>query len=85
MPATASISSSIPLYRPQSIEETRLETWFERDRAYVALCTLDGTAIVSWWDEAVAEAIEDGSLEPRSLHESAYEYARHLRLVGSAQ
>ncbi|HVB56998.1 MAG TPA: hypothetical protein VNE63_11275 [Candidatus Acidoferrales bacterium] len=70
---------------PASIDETQLETWFERDRAWVALQTLDGETILEWWDEAVSEAIEDGFLNPRRYHESAYEYAESLRLVSSAQ
>ncbi len=69
---------------PQSIEETQLQTWFERDRAWVSLQTLDGETILEWWDEAVPEAIEDGFLNPRHYHESAFEYAQSLRFVGGA-
>lgn len=79
MQATAIVSQ-----HPQSIDETQLQTWFERDRAWVALENLDGETIIEWWDEAVSEAIEDGFLNPRHYHESAYEYAEHLRLVGGA-
>ncbi|HEX5423265.1 MAG TPA: hypothetical protein VFW94_06930 [Candidatus Acidoferrales bacterium] len=74
---------SLPQH-PQSISETKLETWFERDRSYVSLQTLNDEPIIEWWDEAVSEAIEDGFLNPRSLHESAFDYAAHLRLVGGA-
>jgi len=31
---------------PQSIAETQLQTWFERDRAWVALQTRDGETII---------------------------------------
>jgi hypothetical protein len=59
-----------------SIDETELLTWFERDRAHVELRNkLDDSTIVEWWDEDVAEAIEDGSLNPRDYHSTAYGYA----------
>jgi hypothetical protein len=70
-------------------EQTYLETWFERDRAHVALMDLrdESTTLVEWWDEDVWQAIEDGflsdkgfvlgrMLRTRELHESAYEYAQ---------
>lgn len=77
-------AQTIVSQHPQSIEETQLQTWFERDRAWVALQTLDGETILEFWDSAVSEAIEDGFLNPRRYHESAYGYAEHLRLVGGA-
>lgn len=59
-----------------SIDETELLTWFERDRAHVELRNkLDDSTIVERWDEDVAEAIEDGSLNPRDYHSTAYAYA----------
>ena len=59
-----------------SIGDTELLTWFERDRAHVELRNkLDDSTIVEWWDGDVAEAIEDGSLNPRDYHSSAYDYA----------
>lgn len=83
MRATPSLTvSRAAVHRPQSIQQTRLATWFERDRQWVSLQTLDGETILEWWDSAVSEAIEDGFLEPRNLHQSAYDYAAHLRLVG---
>ena len=60
---------------------TRLSTWFERDRASVMLEDLQGNSIVEWWDEAVAEAVEDGFLTPKNWHESALEYANAMRLA----
>ena len=66
-----------------------IETWFERDRAYVGLHYADeagrpdtnSPAIVEWWDEAVSEAVEDGYLNPRDYLSSALDYARSLDLI----
>lgn len=64
------------------MNQTELLTWFERDRAHVELRDrrTDAT-IVEWWDEEVREAIDDGFLEPRRFHESAYEYAKDVGLL----
>lgn len=62
--------------------ETSVETWFERDRAHVALeDDRTGETIVEWWDEDVHQAIEDGFLDPRDYHGSAYEFARDMGLL----
>lgn len=62
--------------KPLAMSETELHTWFERDRAHVELRNIDTQkTIVEWRDEAVEEAVVDGFLDPRKLHESAYEYA----------
>lgn len=59
------------------IRETELHTWFERDRAHVDLRDKrDDKTIVEWWDEAVGEAVEDGFLDRKDFHSSAYEYAK---------
>jgi hypothetical protein len=64
------------------IDDTELLTWFERDRAHVELRNkLDDSTIVEWWDEDVSEAVEDGSLNPRHYHSSAYEYAEVCGLL----
>jgi hypothetical protein len=70
------------MIRSLPIERTRLETWFERDRAHVALidARTDET-IVEWWDDAVGEAIEDGFLTSRNLQGSAYDYAASIGLL----
>ena len=72
---------------------TRLETWFERDRAHVALVDADtDETIFELWDDAVFEAVEDGFLDhraflmgklmrPAALHSSMEDYARHLGLL----
>lgn len=69
-----------------TIEDTVLNTWFERDRAHVCLSRKDrdgdaGTTIVEWWDEAVHDAIEDGFLDRRDLHASAFENAVSHKLL----
>jgi hypothetical protein len=59
--------------------DTHIETWFERDRAHVALYESHSQSLIAeWWDEDVAQAVEDGFLNPRDYHRSAYEYARQL-------
>lgn len=57
------------------IQDTKIHTWFERDRAHVELrdARTDET-LVEWWDEDVSQAVEDGFLRPRDWHGSAYEY-----------
>lgn len=69
------------------IEQTELVTWFERDRAHVALCDVnsDGNAILEFWDSDVAELVEDGFLNPRDWHGSLYEYAAYLGELPSAE
>jgi len=59
-----------------SIGNTELLLWFERDRAHVELRNkLDDSTIVEWWDGDLEEAVEDGALNPRDYHSTAYEYA----------
>ena len=67
---------------PLPLEQTSLNTWFERDRAHVELIdTRTDETIIEWWDEAVSEAIEDGFLNSRNLHGSAYDYAASVGLL----
>lgn len=57
------------------IEDTEISTWFERDRAHVALTTDDGQrTLAEWWDDDVEQAVEAGTLDPRDWHGSAYEH-----------
>lgn len=90
-------SRSVSEREPITIQETALNTWFERDRAHVALldARTDAT-IVEWWDEEVFQAIEDGFLDdrafilnrlarPRRLHESAYEFAANIGLLPESE
>jgi hypothetical protein len=59
--------------------DTHIETWFERDRAHVALYESKSQSLIAeWWDGEVTEAVEDGFLNPRDYHGSAYSYARQL-------
>jgi hypothetical protein len=69
-----------------AIGSTVLDTWFERDRQHVCLSRrqADGSAggtIIEWWDGAVTEAVDDGFLNPRNYHASAFEYARSHGLL----
>ncbi len=74
------------LPRP-TFEQTKLDTWFERDRAHVNLIDKrTDTTLIEWWDEEVHEAVECGFLSDRgyimgrnmdknyALHESAFNY-----------
>lgn len=68
------------------IEQTELQTWFERDRAHVELRNAQTDAtILEFWDEDVSELIEDGFLNPRDWHGSLYEYAAYLGLLPGAE
>lgn len=63
-----------------------VETWFERDRAYVGLYRTDiygkpdtnSEAIVEFWDEAVDEMVQGGFLDPSDYAGSLYDYARSI-------
>jgi hypothetical protein len=60
---------------PPEFDDTHVETWFERDRAHVALYDDRAeTILIEWWDDDVRAAIEDGFLQPRDYHTSAYAY-----------
>jgi hypothetical protein len=48
--------------------EVAVTTWFERDRAHVALQEVaTGEILVDWWDEAVNELFEDGFFKNDSI------------------
>ena len=64
-------------YRNQgyTIETTKIDTWFERDRSFVALySSRSDVMLMCWWDAAVNEAVEDGFLDMGRLHETALAY-----------
>lgn len=62
--------------------DTEIHTWLERDRSHVELRnSLTGETIVEWWDEGVEQAIQDGFLNARDWHRSAYDYAVHVGLI----
>lgn len=72
-----------------TIDDTVTDEWHERDRNSLILYVKDedggfGDSIVEWWDEDYVQAIEDGFLEPRRLHESAFEYALERGLLNPA-
>jgi hypothetical protein len=58
--------------------QTRLTTWFERDRAHVDLQDANGNTLIEWWDDDVRQAADDGFLKmgrgTQALHKSAYDY-----------
>lgn len=58
-----------------------VSTWFERDRAYIALLDEDDRVIVEFWDEGVDQAIEDGFIDMRNLKKSLIEYAIYFDLL----
>ena len=66
-----------------TFDQTECSAWFERDRAHVHLHWKGdpGSTIIEWWDEAVAEAVEDGFISPKDWHGDSYEYAKTLGLV----
>lgn len=68
-----------PIENP--VDDFEIETWFERDRAHVALQDSEGETVIEWWDEDVAQAVEDGFLDPKDWLGSAIEYAEHLGLI----
>jgi len=73
---------SEPIVSPYDIDDLELHTWFERDRAHVELRDpVTDETIIEWWDEAVEEAIEDGFLDPRDYHGSAFKYARYVGII----
>jgi len=77
-----SFTEPVPLV---DINDTEILTWFERDRAHVELRnSLTDETIIDWWDDAVNEAIEDGYLDPRDWHGTAYDYALRFNLVRDA-
>jgi hypothetical protein len=64
------------------LEDTELEKWFERNRSHVALRDKKtGETIIEWWDDDFAAAVEYGFLDPRRLHRSAYDYAKHMGVI----
>lgn len=72
-----------------AIDDTITDEWHERDRNYLILYMKDedggfGDSIAEWWDEDYVQAIEDGFLDPRSLHDSAFEYAEQAGLLNPA-
>jgi hypothetical protein len=69
-----------------SIDDTIHDQWHERDRHNLVLYMKNedgsfGDTIVEWWDEDYEEAVEDGFIDPRRPHETAFEYALNMGLL----
>ncbi|MDE2102240.1 MAG: hypothetical protein KGL39_33650 [Patescibacteria group bacterium] len=68
------------------INDTEHDTWNERDRLHFDLKhKKTGKTIHELWDDDARQAVEDGFIDPRNLHESHYEYAQHLGLIKSSE
>ena len=67
----------------RTMENTTYDDWFERDRAHIALYALNGKVLMEFWDEAVAEIIEDGFIKfdrrDGNYHRSMVDYLNHLQ------
>lgn len=65
---------------------TRCDTWFERDRAMVRLTDTRDQEIMCLWDDAVQAFIEDGFKSHRQAwHEALAEYATEMKLQTKEQ
>ena len=64
---------------------TKLNTWFERNRSFIGLETTDGETIADWWDEDVHAMFESGYFVSNKgqsrLHQSVVEYANEMGIV----
>lgn len=71
-----------PKAKAVAIDDTSLNTWFERDRSHLELrdARTDKT-ILEFWDDDVQQLVEDGFLDPRDWHGSIYDYAVHLGVI----
>lgn len=65
-----------------ALGDTKVDKWFERDRAHVALLNKKtGDTLIDFWDSNISELVEDGFLNPRDWHGSLYAYALHLGAI----
>ena len=61
---------------------TKCDTWFERDRLMVRLTDMRDNEIMCMWDEEVQEFVADGFKANRqSWHEALCEYATQNKLT----
>lgn len=61
---------------------TLISMWFERGGGYVELSNKrTGKTIIQWVDDEIQEAVEDGFLDPKDWHWSAYNYAKNVGIV----
>ena len=74
--ASKKAAASIPF------KDTEIHTWFERDNKQVELRNKKTQeTILDWNDEGVDEMVEDGFLDPKDWHRSAYEYAETMGVL----
>jgi len=60
---------------------TKCDTWFERDRSMVRLTDTRDQEIICLWDTEVEAFVEDGfKKRNQSWHEALAEYATDLKL-----
>lgn len=58
------------------------ETWFERDRAMVAVVDKDADKdLIEWWDDDVHTLVELGLLDPHNIEQSAIQYAKDIGVI----
>lgn len=77
-------NGAAPVVPCLQLKDTEIHVWFERDRANVELRNkIDDETIIEWWDDDVGQAVDDGFLNPRDWHRSAYDYALHLGIFNS--
>lgn len=73
---------------PWTTSNTKLSSWFERNRSFIGLETTTGETIADWWDEDVHAMFESGYFVPNKgqqrLHQSVVEYANEMGLVVSS-
>jgi hypothetical protein len=64
------------------MDNLKVYTWFERDRAHVELRdeNTDET-IFELWDNDVRDSVEMGFLRPSDYENSMIEYAEHLNII----
>lgn len=64
MPRKHPFSAQAAWFQKIQAHEYICTTWFERDRAHIALATPRGRVVFELWDDAVFDAIESGYLKP---------------------
>ena len=61
-----------------TLENTYIETWFERDRASIVLYDNNDCVIAEWWDDDVYGIVDDGFLSADDWHGTAVDYLNYL-------
>jgi hypothetical protein len=56
-----------------------IDTWFERDRAFVGVVDTEGHYLAEWWDDDVQQMFEDGFFKSgRAFERSVVQYLDYL-------